>query len=78
MRIDVNELPEEMTKLFQKAWCSDVIVLKDGQPWMKIARHEAYRPTVKPGLFPDLFGGEYELPDDFRDTPEDIIEDFYK
>ena len=78
MRIDVSELPEEMAELFQKAWCYDVIVLKDGQPWMKIARHEAYRASPKPGLFPDLFGGEYELPDDFNDTPEDIIEDFYK
>ena len=78
MRIDVSELPEEMAELFQKAWCYDVIVLKDGQPWMKIARHEAYRPQVKGGLFPDLFGGEYEILDDFCDTPEDIIEDFYK
>lgn len=74
MRIDVSELPEEMVELFQKAWCYDVIVLKDGQPWMKIARHEAYRPTVKIGLW----DGQYELPEDFNDTPEDIIEDFYK
>ena len=74
MRIDVNDLPEEMAEIFQKAWCYDIIVLKDGQPWMKIARHEGYKPKVRLGLWE----GKFEVPDDFCDTPDDIIEDFYR
>ena len=78
MRIEASELPEEIIALGNKTWFEDIIVLKDGQPWFKIVKHDAYRPPVRPGLFPNLFGEEYELPDDFCDTPEDIIEDFYK
>ncbi len=79
MRIEVSELPEDMAELAQQAWFQrEVVILRNGQPWVKLVPHDAYRPTPKPGLFPDLFGGEFKLPDDFCDTPEDIIEDFYK
>ena len=79
MRIDVSELPEEIAELAQQSWFQrEVVICRDGQPWVKLVPHDAYRPTPRPGLFPDLFGGGYELPDDFFDTPEDIIEDFYK
>ncbi len=74
MRIDATELPEEMVELCQKAWSYDVVILKDGQPWLKIVKHDAYRPQVRPGLW----DGQYELPDDFCNTSEDIIDDFYK
>ena len=37
MRIDVNELPEEMAKLVQKAWFArEVVITRDGQPWVKL------------------------------------------
>lgn len=74
MRIDASELPAAIYELGQKTWFYDIVVLKDGQPWIKIVKHDAYRPQVRPGLWE----GQYELPDDFCDTPEDIIEDFYQ
>ncbi len=74
MRIDMNELPNEIVEIGRKAWFDEVVILKDGQPWLKIVKHDAYRPQVKIGLW----DGQYELPEDFGDTPEDIIEDFYK
>ena len=74
MRIDASELPDEIYELGKKTWFYDIVVLKDGQPWLKIVKHDAYRPQVKAGLW----DGQYELPDDFNDTPEDIIEDFYR
>ena len=75
MRIDVNELPEEMAKLVQKAWFArEVVITRDGQPWVKLVPHDAYRPTPRPGVLK----GKYVVPEDFCDTPEDIIEDFYK
>jgi hypothetical protein len=78
MQIDVNDLPEEIADLGQQARFEDVVILKNGQPWLKIVKHDAYRPKVRPGLFPDLFGDGYELPDDFCETPDEIIDDFYK
>ena len=75
MRVDVNELPEDMAELAGKAWFArEVGIVKDGQPWVKLIPHDAYRPQVKIGLW----DGQYELPEDFCDTPEDIIDDFYR
>ena len=75
MRIDESDLPEEIAKLGLEAWYgSGVTIMRDGQPWLKIVPHDAYRPTPRPGLLK----GKFTVPDDFCDTPEDIIEDFYK
>ncbi len=75
MQIDASELPEEITKLGLSAWYSgDVVIMRDGQPWLKIVPHDAYRPTPRPGHLK----GKFTVPDDFCDTPEDIIEDFYR
>ena len=74
MQIDASELPSEIYELGQKNWFEDILVLKDGQPWLKIVKHDAYRPQVKIGLW----DGQYHLPDDFHDTPDDIIADFYR
>ena len=74
MRIDASELPDEIIALGRKTWFEDIIVLKDGQPWFKIVKHDAYRPPVRLGLLK----GQFEVPDDFCDTPDDIIDDFYK
>ena len=74
MRIDVNDLPEAIAELGQNALLEDVVVLKDGQPWLKIVKHEGYKPKVRLGLWE----GQFEVPDDFCETPEDIIEDFYR
>lgn len=74
MRIDASELPDEIIELGKQTWCDDIIVLKDDQPWFKIVKHDAYRPPRRLGLLK----GQYTVPDDFCDTPEDIIADFYR
>ena len=75
MRIDESDLPEEIAKLGLSAWYNgDVISLRDGQPWLKIVPHDGYRPTPRPGHLK----GKFTVPDDFSDTPEEIIEDFYR
>ena len=75
MRIDESDLPEEIAKLGLSAWYNgDVVIMRDGQPWLKIVPHDAYRPTPRPGHLK----GKLTVSDDFCDTPEDIIEDFYR
>ena len=81
MRIDVSELPEEMAELgpaiagSSVRWSSSEMVSR-GSSWCK---HDAYRPKV---LLRAISGrvrkGKLVVPEDFCDTPEDIIEDFYK
>ena len=75
MRIDVSELPEEMAELAQQSWFQrEAVICRDGQPWVNLVPHDAYRPTPRPGVLK----GKFVTPEDFCDTPEDIIEDFYK
>ena len=75
MRIDVSELPKEMAELAQQSWFQrEVVILKDGQPWVKLVPHDAYRPTPRPGALK----GEFVVPEEFFETGEDIVDDFYK
>lgn len=75
MRIDVNDLPAEMAELARQSWFQrEVVICRDGQPWVKLVPHDAYKPKVRLGLWE----GKFEVPDDFCETPEDIIEDFYR
>ena len=68
MQIDVNDLPEEIAEISARKRLVGMTVL-DTQRWSAVAenraRHEGYKPKVRVGLFPDLFGDGYELPDDF-------------
>ena len=73
MRIDANELPEEIAKLGLSAWYNgDVVIMRDGQPWLKIVPHDAYRPTPRPGHLK----GKLTVADDFCDTPKTSLRIF--
>ena len=75
MRIDASELPDDIVAMAGQAWTAhEVVILKDGQPWVKLVPHDAYNPPRRLGLLK----GQYEVPDDFCDTPDDIIADFYR
>ncbi len=75
MRIDVSELPKEIAELARQSWFQrEVVITRDGQPWVKLVPDDAYSPTPRPGVLK----GKLVVPDDFCETPEDVIRDFYE
>lgn len=69
----MHEAESQLLKLGRLAWeGEEVVIAHDGQPYLRLMPYE--EPSRKLGLLK----GRIWIAEDFDETPQDIIDSFYK
>jgi antitoxin (DNA-binding transcriptional repressor) of toxin-antitoxin stability system len=73
IQVNMHEAKSKLSQLAEKAWSGDkVVIAKSGQPYLDLLPHKETTKERKPGRYKD----QIMIPDDFENTPEDIIDAF--
>ncbi|WP_416392023.1 type II toxin-antitoxin system Phd/YefM family antitoxin [Alloalcanivorax xenomutans] len=71
MKINMHEAKSQLSKLGEKAWKGErIIIARAGKPYLDLVPHQAE--PRRPGRYK----GQIVIAEDFDDTPEEIIAAF--
>ncbi|MGV6807162.1 MAG: type II toxin-antitoxin system Phd/YefM family antitoxin [bacterium] len=72
-QFNMHEAKTRLSELGEMVWKGDkVVIAKAGKPYLDLLPHTAPAIQRKPGKYK----GQIHIPDDFNDTPEDVIRAF--
>ncbi len=73
MKVNMHEAKSQLSKLGQKVWAGETVVIaKAGKPYLDLLPHkDKHEPRV-----PGRFKGQINIPDDFNQSPKEIIAAF--
>ncbi len=73
--VNIHEIGMDLPSLVDKALAGEEVILaKGGKP---VARLVPYAPPSKRRI-PGRYAGQIQIPNDFNQTPEDLIDDLEK
>ena len=73
MLVNMHEAKSQLSKLGRLAWeGEEVVIARAGKPYLRLT------PYKEPDRRLGLLEGKIWIADDFDETPQDIIDSFYK
>jgi antitoxin (DNA-binding transcriptional repressor) of toxin-antitoxin stability system len=73
MKVNMHEAKSQLSKLGEKAWAGEnVVIAKSGKPYLDLLPHKEEREPREPGRCK----GQIKIPADFTETSEEIIMSF--
>ena len=73
MKVNMHEAKSQLSKLGEKVWAGETVVIaKAGKPYLDLLPHRGQCEPRKPGRFK----GQIEIPDDFKESSEEITAAF--
>jgi len=73
MKINMHEAKSQLSKLGEKAWAGEVVVIaKSGKPYLDLLPHKENQTPRVPGRYK----GQIKISDDFDETPGELIASF--
>lgn len=71
--MNIHEVRIDLPSLIEKALAGEEVILaKNGKPVARVVPYE--QPAVR--RIPGRYAGQIQIPDDFDETPQDLIDEF--
>ena len=73
MQVNMHEAKSQLSKLGEKAWEGEsVVIAKAGKPYLDLVPHKGRQINRKPGRLK----GQIVIAEDFDNTPDELVEAF--